>query len=140
MMEIKRATSDEDILKCWAVLHTLRPHLDETTFLDTVKSMFAEGYELAFVEENGQAMAAIGFRYLQFLFNGKHYYIDDLTTLPEARGKGYGGALLDFVAYLGKKQGFATITLDSGHHRFDAHRLYLNKGFTISSHHFTKKL
>jgi GNAT superfamily N-acetyltransferase len=139
-MNIKRATSDTDILKCWAVIHELRPHLEKENFLETVKEMLAEGYELVFIEENEQAVAAIGFRYLQFLFNGKHYYIDDLTTLPEARGKGYGGALLDFVVDLAQKKGFATVTLDSGHHRSDAHRLYLNKGFTISSHHFTKKL
>ncbi len=139
-MQIKLAKTDQDILKCQSVLLELRPHLALDTYLETVQSMLSEGYELAFIEENGQAVAAIGFRYLQFLFNGKHYYIDDLSTMPEARGKGYGGALLDFVAELGRSKGFATITLDSGHHRFDAHRLYLNKGFTISSHHFTKKL
>ena len=139
-MEIKIATTEEDILKCWNVIFVLRPHLKEEEFVSTIKEMFTEGYQLAYIEENGRATSAIGFRYLQYLYNGKHFYIDDLSTLPESRGKGYGGMLLDYVADLAREKGFKAITLDSGHARHDAHRLYLNKRFTIVSHHFSKTL
>jgi len=138
-MEIQIAQTDQDILKCWKVIHELRPHLEEASFLDLIREMMLEGYQLVFIEgDNGYAVAAIGFRYLQFTYNGKHFYIDDLSTLPEARGKGYGGALLDHVFDLARQKGYGVVTLDSGHQRFDAHRLYLNKGFTIASHHFSK--
>ena len=105
-----------------------------------MKEMMNEGYRLVYVEEKGIAVAAIGFRYLQFLFNGKHFYIDDLVTLSSERKKGYGALLLDYVNEQAKKEGYKTVTLDSGHHRFDAHRLYLNKAFKISAHHFIKDL
>ncbi len=121
-------------------MHALRPHLPETDFLKTVNEMIHEGYQMTFIEEDGIAASVIGFRYLQFLFNGKHIYIDDLSTLPQYRGKGYGGKLLDYVADFAKQKGFSIVTLDSGHHRSDAHRLYMNKGFKISSHHFSKEL
>lgn len=138
-MEIQIAQTNQDILKCWKVIHELRPHLEEASFLDLIREMIQEGYQLLFIEgDNGYAVAAIGFRYLQFTYNGKHFYIDDLSTLPEARGKGYGGALLDHVFDLARQKGYGVVTLDSGHQRFDAHRLYLNKGFTIASHHFSK--
>ena len=139
-MQIHKAQTPEDIAKCVRVILELRPHLEPEKIVPMVQDMLQEGYQLAFIEENGEAMSAIGYRYLQFLFCGKHFYIDDLVTLPEARGKGYGGALLDYVSEEAKKAGFGVITLDSGHHRHTAHRLYLNKGFTISSHHFTKKI
>ena len=139
-MEIKIATKEEDILKCWDVMKVLRPHLELETFVSTIKEMMTEGYQLVYIEDNGKAAAAIGFRYLQFLYNGKHFYIDDLTTLPESRGKGYGGKLLDYVASLAKEKGFKSITLDSGYARLDAHRLYLNKGFVLAAHHFFKNL
>lgn len=139
-MEIKIAHSDSDILKCFKVIKELRPHLAEENFLSLIKKMMAEGYELAFIEENNRAVAAVGFRYLQLLYNGTQYYIDDLTTLPESRGRGYAGRLLDFVETLAREKGFNTVTLDSGHQRFDAHRLYLNKGFKIVAHHFSKTL
>lgn len=137
-MTIKQATTDEDILKCWEVLKALRPHLEQDSFLPLVREMIREGYQLAFIEENGKAVSAIGFRYQQFLFNGKHFYIDDLSSLPEARGKGYGGSLLDYVTNLAKEKGYKVVTLDSGPHRHDAHRLYLNNRFVISSYHFSK--
>ena len=99
-----------------------------------------EGYQLAYIEENGKAAAAIGFRDMQYLFNGKHFYIDDLSTLPESRGKGYAGKLLDYVIELAKERGYKYVTLDSGYARTDAHRLYLNEGFILASHHFSKSL
>ena len=139
-MEIKLCQSETDIQKCWQVLLELRPHLIETEFVPTVKEMISEGYQLAFIEEDGKAVAAIGYRYLQYLYNGKHIYIDDLSTLPAARGKGYAGKLLDYVEAEARAKGYKAVTLDSGHQRFDAHRLYLNKGFTIVAHHFSKTL
>jgi GNAT superfamily N-acetyltransferase len=138
-MKIHLAQSDADILKCWPVMHVLRPHLQESAFLPTVREMLAEGYRLAFIEENSIAASAIGFRYEQKLFDGKQFYIDDLTTLDEHRGKGYAGLLLDFVFESAKALGYDCVTLDSGPTRHDAHRLYLNKGFKITSHHFTWK-
>jgi GNAT superfamily N-acetyltransferase len=60
--------------------------------------------------------------------------------LPTSRGKGYAGKLLDFVEAEARAKGYKVVTLDSGHQRFDAHRLYLNKGFKIVAHHFSKTL
>lgn len=139
-MEIKIASTEEDISKCWEVMQALRPHLIKESFVPTVQEMMLEGYSLAFIEEEGKAVAAVGFRYLQFLYNGKHFYIDDLSTLPEYRGKGYAGKLLDFVIEKAKANGYKAVTLDSGYQRFNAHRLYLNKGYTLNCHHFSKTL
>jgi len=139
-MEIKLTENESDILKCWDVMLALRPHLQKENFVPMINEMIQEGYQLAFIEEGGKAAAAIGFRYLQFLYNGKHYYIDDLSTLPEYRGKGYAGKLLDYVIAKAKAKGFHCVTLDSGYQRFDAHRLYLNKGFTLNCHHFSKNI
>ncbi len=139
-MHLQLAETDEAILACRDVMLALRPHIPEGQFLALVRENMREGYQLAYIEQDGKAVAAIGFRPLQFLFNGKHFYIDDLSTLPEYRGKGYGSQLLDYVAGLARQNGFEVITLDSGFHRHDAHRLYLNKGFQIASLHFSKKI
>ncbi len=87
-MEIKIAKTETDILKCLDAMLALRPHINSLFFVDTVKEMRNEGYQLAFIEEDDKASAVVGFRYLQFLYNGKHFYIDDLSTLPASRGKG----------------------------------------------------
>lgn len=139
-MDIQLCSSDNDILNCWDVVYALRPHLLQNEFVPMVKEMIREGYQLAFIEEGGKAVAAIGYRYLQYLYNGKHIYIDDLSTLPQARGKGYGSMLLDYVSANAKEKGYKVVTLDSGYLRTDAHRLYLNKNFTMVAHHFSKNI
>lgn len=139
-MEIKIATTAAEILKCWDVIFVLRPHLIREKFVSTIQEMISEGYQLAYIEENGKAASAIGFRYLQYLYNGKHIYIDDLVSLPETRSKGYAGMLLDYVHNLAKEKGYGCVALDSGHQRHAAHRLYLNKGYNIVAHHFVKNL
>lgn len=137
-MEIQIAKNPESIALCWEAMHLLRPHLVKEDFVETVTGMIGAGYTLAYLDEGDRAVAAIGFRELHFLLHGKHIYIDDLTTLPGGRKKGYAGMLLDYVFGIAASRGMNVVTLDSGPARHDAHRLYLNKGFTIASHHFLR--
>jgi len=137
---VQVAKSEQDVLKCWDVLLALRPHLKPEGFAERILEMFQEGYVLAFIERDGRAASAIGYRYQNYLYNGKHIYIDDLSTLSEYRGQGLAGKLLDYVFVQARQSGLENVTLDSGYQRKHAHRLYLNKGFVLSSHHFEKSL
>ncbi|MBC7919796.1 MAG: GNAT family N-acetyltransferase [Ferruginibacter sp.] len=139
-MTIRTAQSETDALKCWPALSALRPHLVEGEWVETIKRMQGGGYQLVFVEADRVVPSVAGFRFTEHLFGGPSLYIDDLSTLPEHRGQGYAGRLLDHLIALARTRGCAQVHLDSGHHRYDAHRLYLNKGFRISSHHFSLKL
>ncbi len=140
-MEIKYAITQEEFLKCWNAISALRPMLTVEKYLELIESMKTQGYQLLFMEEeNGEVPAILGFRYLTMLYCGNIIYIDDLSTLPQARGKGYGNQLLDFVINLAQEKNLDGVHLDSGHQRFDAHRLYLNKKFNITSHHFALTL
>lgn len=139
-MKIKYCTSDEEIICAFPAMQALRPSLDPLTFVSLIKEMQSEGYQLVRLQVEDKVVAVMGFRYLQFLTHGKHFYIDDLSTLPEERGKGYGKELLRWIYKLAKDKAYGVITLDSGHHRYDAHRLYLKEGFQIRSHHFVKEI
>jgi GNAT superfamily N-acetyltransferase len=137
-MDVKTAVTDEDIWKCWEVLFALRPHLQKENFIHDVKKTLADNRQLVFIEEDGVAVAASVFEWGYNLYRGDYIYIDDLSTLPQARKKGYAGKLLDWIFDYAKKNGFQQVHLDSGANpgRYDAHRLYLNKGFNITSFHF----
>jgi GNAT superfamily N-acetyltransferase len=104
--------------------------------------MTGRGYHLIYIEDDGSAVAACGYRFTEHLHWGKSIYIDDLITLPAHRKKGYAKQLLDFVRNEALKTGCEQIHLDSGTNesRYDAHRFYLNYGFNITSHHFALKL
>jgi GNAT superfamily N-acetyltransferase len=103
-----------------------------------------EGYRLvgAFVDGREQAVAAAGFRAAHSLAWGHHLYVDDLSTLGDARRQGHAGALLEWLVEEGRRLGCEQLHLDSGTGpaRFDAHRLYLNHGLAIHAHHFARGL
>ena len=139
-MDIQQATTKEDFLKCWEVVHELRPQLDEERYLTLMLYMLDEGYKMIFIEESGKAVSFCGYRPMTMLYSGRSIYIDDLCTLPEARGKGHAGVLLNYVVKEAKKEEMQSVHLDSGHWRHDAHRLYLNQGFKIIAHHFVLDL
>ncbi len=101
-----------------------------------------EGYRLvgAFEEDVSEAAAVAGFRIGHNLAWGHYLYVDDLSTLPEARRRGHGRALLEWLLEEGRGLGCDQLHLDSGVglDRADAHRLYLNAGMVIASHHFAR--
>jgi GNAT superfamily N-acetyltransferase len=100
------------------------------------------GYRLAAAvpDDGGPALAVAGFRVGENLAWGRHLYVDDLSTLPAARAQGHGRALLEWLHDEAARQGCGQLHLDSGvgTDRLAAHRLYLNAGYRISSHHFTR--
>ncbi|HYV95272.1 MAG TPA: GNAT family N-acetyltransferase [Chitinophagales bacterium] len=139
---IRIAESDDDILKCRRVLCELRPHLKEEFFLEAVRQTLADNRLLIFIEAEGIAVSASVFEWGYNLYPGKYIYIDDLSTLPQARGKGHASQLLDWIIDYAEEKKFDQVHLDSGVNagRFDAHRLYHNKRFNVTSLHFALKV
>jgi GNAT superfamily N-acetyltransferase len=118
---------------------------DEREFAAHVDGVLrAGGYRLvgAFLPQREQAVAVAGFRLGDSLAWGRYLYIDDLSTAPEARRQGHGGALLDWLVQEARRRGCGQLHLDSGTgpERFDAHRLYHARGLAIHSHHFARGL
>jgi ribosomal protein S18 acetylase RimI-like enzyme len=137
-MEIKTARAKEDYIACWTAVQHLRPHLDLERYLVLVLYMQDEGYRLIYIEEEGKVVAFCGYRPETMLHRGRSLYIDDLCTLPQARKKGYASRLLKQVFSVAEKEEYDSVHLDSGSHRHEAHRLYLNQGFDITSFHFAR--
>ena len=140
MTTIKLAETDEEIARCFPVMHQLRDHLTEENFLPQIRRMQTEGYHLAYLEDAGEVKALGGFRIFEMLARGRFMYVDDLVTNAADRSKGYGDAMLDWLAEHAKTQACEYLNLDSGVHRFGAHRFYLRKRMDIVCHHFSRKL
>ena len=134
------AENERDVIACFTLFKFLRPHLDERGFIEQVRQQAHEGYRIAYIQRDGEIIAACGYRVMTFLAWGKVLYIDDLITHPERKRSGMGSALLDWLLDRGKQLGCNEVHLDTGHQRHDAHRLYLNKGFVLSCHHMSVKI
>lgn len=134
------AKSDNEIERCFDVMSELRTHLDKNEFLNTVRAIQEQGYQLAFIEGNGKVVAVAGFRISTNLFMGKHLYVDDLVTASSERSKGYGKILIMWLRNEAKKHNCQYLHLDSGTHRGQAHKFYFAQGLTIASYHFSEQL
>lgn len=138
--KISLARTSEQIGRCCSVMRELRPHIEAIDFAARVLNQQKEGYQLAFLEQDGVVRSVAGFRIFNLLFSGRTLYIDDLVTHDSDRSRGFGAALFDWLIEHARKQGCEHLTLDSGVQRFAAHRFYLNRGMDITSHHFQLKL
>ena len=109
-----RELSDDDCRLAHAAMRELRPQVgDEPAFVERVRSQFAQGYRLigAFDGEHEHAVSVAGFRIDEKLAWGRHVYIDDLSTLPEGRGRGGATALLRWIDALAAAEGIVEVHL-----------------------------
>lgn len=137
-MNIRSASSEQEIRACFPVFHELRPHLSEEAFAAQVQRQIRDhGYAIAYLQDGGRIVAVSGYRVAEFLAWGRVFYVDDLVTAASARRQGYGGRLLDWLLQQARSSDCDQFHLDSGVHRFDAHRLYMSRKLQISSHHFS---
>jgi GNAT superfamily N-acetyltransferase len=135
------ANTPEEIRPCHLVMRELRPLFREPEqFVERVLLQQKQGYQLAFLESEGEVCAVAGYRFLESLFSGKFLYLDDLVTRESDRSCGFGGQLLDWLIEQAREHGCENLELDSGVQRFDAHRFYFSKRMSISSYHFRIKI
>jgi GNAT superfamily N-acetyltransferase len=135
------ADTQEEIRRCHSVIRELRPLFREPEqFVERVLHQQKEGYQLAYLESEGEVCAVAGYRVLESLFSGKFLYVDDLVTSQCDRSRGFGGQLLDWLIERARGHGCENLELDSGVQRFDAHRFYFSKRMSISSYHFQIKI
>ena len=140
-IDIGLANTPEEIRRCNLVMRELRPLFHEPEqFVERVVRQQKEGYQLAFLESEGEVCAVAGYRFLESLFSGKFLYVDDLVTRESDRSCGFGGQLLDWLIEQAREHGCENLELDSGVQRFDAHRFYFSKRMSISSYHFRIKI
>jgi GNAT superfamily N-acetyltransferase len=119
-------------------------YTDEAAFVQRVDEIQRPaGYRLvgAF-EQDGRCTAVAGFRLIRNLAWGDCLYVDDLSTLPSARRRGHGRALIEWCVGEAARLGCDELHLDSGvgPEREDAHRLYFNTGLRITSYHFARRV
>jgi GNAT superfamily N-acetyltransferase len=144
-MEVRELV-DGDTRLAHEAMRALRPaYEEEADFVARVDgTQRAEGYRMAavFVPGREQAVAVAGFRTGHSLAWGHYLYVDDLSTVTAARGRGHAGALLDWLEDEGRRLECDQLHLDSATtpERFPAHRLYHQRGLAIHSHHFARSI
>ncbi|MBU2704976.1 GNAT family N-acetyltransferase [Zooshikella marina] len=127
----------DQIELCFDAFKELRPQIEKKQFVEQVLRQRKQSYQIVAIKIGDKVPCAAGFRFAEFLAWGKVLYIDDLTTLPEYRKRGYAAILMDWLIEYAQSQKCDGLHLDTGHQRHSAHKLYLKKGLNINSHHLS---
>ena len=134
------AKTEADIKRCFGVIKYLRPDYAEQDVVTRVLSQLEQGYQLVYIESEGQPVYVAGYRFLQSLAWKHFMYVDDLITAESVRSQGFGQVMIDYLIQRAIDEGCDELHLASGVQRFGAHRFYLRNGFDITSHHFALNL
>jgi len=142
MVEVREITKGQTVHAAKAML-VLRPRRESAEavvdFVDV--NLRPMGYRLvgAFEQASDTAVSVVAFRELWSTASGHYLYIDDVSTVPAARGHGYADALIHWVIAEAKHCNCEAVHLDSGvgTDRAPAHRLYMRHHLKISAHHFS---
>ena len=145
MSSIIKPVGAADTHQAAAALCELWPKYSPAEITSRIDEMLRpNGYHLIGLWEEGLASAVcvLGYRIQYSLWLGKSLYIVDIATLPQSRGKGYASRLVAWAEEEAARQGCAAVHLDSGvgMDRAAAHRLYMQRHYQISCHHFLKRL
>jgi GNAT superfamily N-acetyltransferase len=142
MISVREIGAGETALGAAAMLG-LRPRWETASgmvnLIDT--RLRPAGYRLVGVFESAAepAVAVMGFRESWSTSWGHNVYVDDLFTVPGARGSGHADRLMRWVKDEAHRLGCEAVHLDSGVNpdRAPAHRLYMRHRMAITAHHFS---
>jgi len=123
-----------------AVLQELRPHLTAESFAAVYAEGYPQGLRYTAAYAGDRCVGVAGWRIQACTVAIRKLYVDDLVTAAGSRSTGVGRALLAELEARAQSAGCTLLDLDSGVHRFDAHRFYLRERMAFTAHHFGKQL
>lgn len=134
-------SNEIDFERSFAVMRELRPHLSFSDFKKIyTKAHQADSYQIVAIEEQGQILALMGYRFLSDFVRGKHIYIDDLVTTQNARSQGLGAELLNYAEGIARQNGCRVLRLCAVLENEKAIQFYERNKWKKRAYALTKKL
>ena len=139
-MDIAFIDDAAGIARSFELMSRLRPHLAREDYLAAVPRLMAgTGYRLVGLEDGG-LRALAGIRVGEWLHTGCYLEVEELVTAEADRSRGYGRALLAWIAAYARTQQCRQLRLVSGVQRSDAHRFYAREGMAWEAKYFSMDL
>ena len=127
MENIQKLTTEMEWMQAFPLMKQLRPYLEEKEYIEILREMTKEKFEMYGLFDNEKLVSIIGFAWKINLYYKRHIFVYDLVTDANERSKGYGEKLLSFAGNLAQEGKAEYIVLESALHRIDAHRFYEEK-------------
>jgi GNAT superfamily N-acetyltransferase len=129
-LRIAPLVTDEELADVFPLVAQLRPRVTRESFVAEVCRQATQGYVAAAGYVNGVPVVFAGYRPAHTLARGPHLFVDDRVTDESVRGRGYGRAMLRWLAERALVLGLPRVHLDS---RDTARGFYAQAGFEFST-------
>lgn len=139
-MKAKELTSIDDMVAIFPVLSNMYPDLSIEEYKEIIPKRKVEGYRMVGVFDGEKCVCAAGFWVGVRFYCGKFIQLDNMVSMPEARSKGAGKMLVDWIKAVGKTEGCNKIILDTYVENFEAHKFFLREDFLIRGYHLNYNL
>ena len=122
------------------LLKQLNPDMPLREIAARVAHLRAGSYRCVGAYDGKKLAGLCGFWVGWRIWCGKYIDIDNFVVDAKWRGKGVGGALVEWVEKEGRRLGCHLAVLDSYATSAEAHRFYFGKGYHIEGYHMIKPL
>jgi GNAT superfamily N-acetyltransferase len=130
---IRRIETESELRAIFSLVVQLRPRVASGSveaFIAQFRRQEADGYVAAAGCVNGKPVVYAGYRPACTLARGPHLFVDDFVTEKSAHGRGYGRAMLRWLARDALDLGLDRVHLDS---RDTARGFYEKVAFEFST-------
>ena len=139
--DVRFVDAEAEVAACYGLMRQLRPHLaSEQEFVERWRRQAAVGYRLLAIWQGPRPVALAGYRVLDNLVHGPHFYVDDLVTDEALRSGGYGRVLMERLKAEGRARGCVKLVLDTPLTNTLGHRFYYRHGLLATALRFNMLL
>lgn len=139
-MIVRELKSKEEMLQQIDVLKDLYPTITLDDYSRDLDQMLPHNYGQVGVFENDVCLGISGFWIGTKLWCGKYLELDNIVVRTEARSKGVGQLLFDYLSNKAIEENCHMMSLDSYTTNYKAHKFFYNNDFAPKGFHFIKIL
>lgn len=139
-MIVRELKSKEEMLQQIDVLKDLYPTITLDDYSKDLDQMLPHNYGQVGVFENDICLGISGFWIGTKLWCGKYLELDNIVVRTEARSKGVGQLLFDYLSNKAIEENCHMMSLDSYTTNYKAHKFFYNNDFAPKGFHFIKIL
>lgn len=104
-------------LEALPIAKVLWPELCSETYILRLRSMTVKGYVLFGIRERDVLVGIAGVQEIELLARGKILWLFDMVIHPAHQGRGFGGALVNFLQGYAKSNGYTRLLLHTSAER-----------------------
>jgi GNAT superfamily N-acetyltransferase len=137
---VKELKSLEEMFAAFDVLSNMYPDMNRAEYEAVLPERVKNGYRMVGVFDGDTCVCSAGFWISYRFYCGKFIQLDNMVTVPDARSKGVGKLVVDFIKSLGKSESCQKVLIDTYVENYSAHRFFLREGFIIRGYHLNYEI